>query len=37
MAVGAIVLLVAMIDDLVRVVRGKAVQVAAGDEAKRLE
>lgn len=37
MAVGAIVLLVAMVDDFARVVRGKAVQPAAGDEAKRLE
>ena len=37
MAVGAIVLLVAMVDDFARVVRGKAVQAAAGDEAKRLE
>lgn len=37
MAVGAIVLLVAMVDDFVRLARGKAVQAAAGDEAKRLE
>jgi len=37
MAVGAIVLLVAMIDDFARVVRGKRVHAAAGDEPKRLE
>jgi len=37
MAVGAIVLLVALVDDLVRVARGKPLQAAAGDEAKRLE
>jgi TRAP-type C4-dicarboxylate transport system permease small subunit len=37
MAAGACVLLVAMVDDLVLLVRRKEAKVAAGDEAKRLE
>jgi TRAP-type C4-dicarboxylate transport system permease small subunit len=37
MAVGACVLLVAMLDDLVTLLRGEEAKVAAGDEAKRLE
>ena len=37
MAVGACVLLVAMLDDFVLLVRRKAVKQAAGDEAKRME
>ena len=37
MAVGAIVLLVAMVDDLVMLVRRQELKVVAGDEAKRLE
>jgi len=37
MAVGACVLLVAMLDDFVLLVRRKEAKVAAGDEAKRLE
>lgn len=37
MAVGAVVLLVAMVDELVLVARGKPASAAAGDEAKRLE
>jgi TRAP-type C4-dicarboxylate transport system permease small subunit len=37
MAVGACVLLVAMVDDFVLLVRGRAPGPAAGDEAKRLE
>ena len=37
MAVGAGVLLVAMLDDFIQVVRRKPERAAAGDEAKRLE
>ena len=37
MAVGAVVLLVAMLDDFVLVARRGAAKAAAGDEAKRLE
>ena len=37
MALGACVLLVAMVDDLVATVRRKPARAAAGDEAKRLE
>jgi TRAP-type C4-dicarboxylate transport system permease small subunit len=37
MAVGSCVLLVAMVDDFVLVIRRKAVKEFAGDEAKRLE
>jgi TRAP-type C4-dicarboxylate transport system permease small subunit len=37
MAVGAIVLLVAMVDDLVLVLRGKKLQTAAADELKAIE
>ena len=37
MAVGAVVLLVAMVDDLVGVVRGRALAAAAPDELKAIE
>jgi TRAP-type C4-dicarboxylate transport system permease small subunit len=37
MAVGACLLLVAMLDDFVTLVRRQSVKAAAGDEAKRLE
>jgi TRAP-type C4-dicarboxylate transport system permease small subunit len=37
MAVGAAVLLIAMVDGLVGVLRGATVRAAAGDESKRLE
>jgi hypothetical protein len=37
MAVGAIVLLVAMVDDLVLVLRGKTLRAAAPDELKAIE
>ena len=37
MALGAAVLLVAMLDDFVMLVRRKPLEAAAGDEAKRLE
>ena len=37
MAVGAIILLMAMVDDLVLVVRGKPLRVAASDELKAIE
>jgi TRAP-type C4-dicarboxylate transport system permease small subunit len=37
MALGAVVLLVAMVDDLVRLVRNRPVPVKASDEPKRIE
>ena len=37
MAVGACVLLIAMLDDFVLLIRRRSAKVAAGDEAKRLE
>jgi TRAP-type C4-dicarboxylate transport system permease small subunit len=37
MAAGAIVLLVAMVDDFILIARRREAKVAAGDEAKRLE
>ncbi len=37
MALGAVVLLVAMIDDLARLVRHRPVPVSGGDEPKHIE